>query len=159
MGKTAYFGIATLDHDEELAQAVGNMIVTWSSAEVTMQIILAKITGLDWPMVMTMYYRIPTFEARTKIIRAMLEEWETKKYDPKKIAHALGKLASLSVTRNGWVHGKWALSLDETETVVFNHREKANTPGRRKPVTASAVNNHAAAVRRWRDQLQEFLPD
>jgi len=67
--------IDCMDHDPDLAHALWNMIVAWSRAETSLVNTFATISGMHFNIATIAYYRIPTFEARVKVIQAMLTEW------------------------------------------------------------------------------------
>ena len=91
-----YLGIHNLAHDRELAAALGDMLVAWANIEKQMLIVLACILNVHPNQMLVGYFRIPTFEARTKLIRAFLSEWETKDFDRDAIAHIISKISKLS---------------------------------------------------------------
>lgn len=154
----SYTDIDNLDHAPELAEALGNMVVAWARAELILSNTLALVCGLNVNMALFGYYRIPTFEARVKFIRALITEWETT-LDKEAIDRAIDKLAKLSATRNNWVHGAWAMDRKSPtkDTVVFNFRA-AEGKGRRKPIKAHDVNHHADAVRSRTGALEALIP-
>jgi hypothetical protein len=154
----AYFNIDNLDHDPRLATALGNMLVAWAYAEYTLVNTLAAIMAIDPNMAWVTYYRVPTFEARVKVIRAAITEWEPPAHlDKAAIDTAVEKLAKLSMTRNGWVHGDWCADGKFTETVIFDARRGPDDPARRKDMKAADVINHCEAVRRRAHDLRELV--
>lgn len=76
-----YFGLRDLSHAPDLAAALGNMIVAWAYAEHTLLQVISRVTGAGLNMSLAGYFRIPTFEARTKLILALLSEWSASHYD------------------------------------------------------------------------------
>lgn len=146
-----------LDHDPELAEALGNLFIVWAAAESRMVWILAATCNLDINQANEAYYRIPTFDPRTNVIRALLAQWHTKKYKPEEIAKVVARLSRLSKTRNGWVHGVWMKREGGDDTAVINFRA---APGkeRGKLVKVADVDNHLEAVRAQISQLYKFLP-
>jgi hypothetical protein len=155
---TAYISLIDLSHDTELATALGNMVVIWAHAETIMIYALARISGTGVNMAQAGYYRIPTFEARSKFILALLPEWKTTEFDKDAIETAIVKLAKLASTRNHWVHGDWCISKDDKKVaVIFNHRAEMNSPERRKPVKANDVRQHCDAVRRRAGALANLI--
>ena len=70
-------------------------------------------------MAQTGYYRLPTFEARTNFILALINEWDGAGFPKNDIVTEIQKLGKLAGTRNGWVHGDWCVSKDKKETVIF----------------------------------------
>jgi hypothetical protein len=142
----AYYTLEDLSNDPKLAEALGNMVAAWAGAEVTLISTLARITGMPLNMAQAGYYRIPTFEARVKFIRALMTEWKTDLFNTEGIDLAIQKLSKLASTRNHWIHGDWCASDDEKEIVVFDHRADPDSSHRRKPVKAADVTNHCKAV-------------
>jgi hypothetical protein len=74
-----YFSIRDLTHDPKLALALGNMVVAWADAERALIRVFGRIAKIDYKLAVAAYYRIPTFESRVKVIRAMLDESKTRK--------------------------------------------------------------------------------
>jgi hypothetical protein len=153
-----YSGLRDLNHDRELAATLGDMVIAWSNAENALVNVFYKITNVSWAMAAAGYYRIPSFEARTKTIRAMLCEWNTEVYDPGAIYRAVLKLNSLSKFRNDLVHGSWAQAYGSGETVIFDYRERPDAAKRYRPVKSADIKNHVEAVHRRTDQLSALMP-
>ena len=151
------YDIDNLDHDNALAIALGNMVVAWARAEAVLSFVLAAVCGLDANMATIGYYRIPTFEARTKFLRALITEWQTDKYDKEAISTAITKLNALARSRNDWVHGLWCLNDETQETMIFDFRRDVEK-GRRKPVKAGDVAQHVLAVRLKTNELHHLIP-
>lgn len=158
MATESYTDIDRLDHAPDIAAALGNMVVAWANAETAMVFAFAAVCGINGNFAHFGYYRIPTFDARTKVIRAMLAEWETTKYDRDAIATAIGKLSHLSKARNEWIHAVWCKETKGTDTVVFDFR-KPDGNGRRKPVKAADIINHIIAVRARTIELRKLVPE
>jgi hypothetical protein len=114
-----YQSLRDLSHDPELSRALGNMIVTWAHAETILIHALARVSGMTANMAQTGYYRLPTFEARTNFILALINEWDGAGFPKNDIVTEIQKLGKLAGTRNGWVHGDWCVSKDKKETVIF----------------------------------------
>lgn len=141
-------GLRNLNHDPELAKALGDMVVVWSNAEQSLVNVLHRMSSLPYPMAVAAYYKIPTFEARVKVIRAMLCEWKTDKYDIKAIDRAVLKLNVLARTRNKYVHRTWLIRNLSSETYLCNYRTETEDPDRMELVNVSVVRNHVSAVER-----------
>jgi hypothetical protein len=154
----SYYDLDDLEHDPKLAEALGNMVVAWASAETALCNIFACIANLHINFAMMAYYRIPTFEARSKVVQSMLSEWETKTYDPATISDAVAKLSKLAGTRNDWIHGVWCGDKAKRETVVFDFRAPLDSDRRSKPVKAADVSNHVNAVRLRAETLRDLVP-
>jgi hypothetical protein len=149
-----YDDISDVDHDPELAAALGNVMVVWAFAETALVLALSRVTGVSVIRATRSYYRIPTFESRVKFIRALLEGWSHPAFDNAAIDDAISKISSLSGTRNKWVHGVWVKRTDSNVTAVFNYRAPDDHQDRVKPVKAHDVSLHCETVRkRARDLL------
>lgn len=107
-----------LDHDPDLAEALGNLLIVWSAAESRLTWVVSVACEMEINRATDMYHRIPTFDSRTKVIQALLANWETKKYKPAEIAKVVTRLSRLSKTRNEWVHGSWMKQEDQDLTGV-----------------------------------------
>jgi hypothetical protein len=153
-----YGGLRDLTHDRELAGRLGDMVIAWSNAENALVNVFHIITNVSWAMAAAGYYRIPSFEARTKTMRAMLCEWNTDVYNPGAIHRAVLKLNALSKFRNDLVHGNWAQAQGSGETVIFDYRELPDAAKRCRPVKAVDIKNHVEAVHLRTDQLLALVP-
>ncbi len=146
-----------LDHDTDLAEALGNMVVAWARAETALVDTYVAVLHSHFNLAMVAYYRIPTFEARIKVLMAMLAQWDDKFYNPADIKTAVSKLAKLARTRNKWIHGCYGVNLEGTKTVVYDFRAEPNTPERRKPIKAADVQQHVEAVRRRTHDINSLI--
>jgi len=153
-----YGRLRDLPHDRELAGTLGDMVIAWSDAENALITIFHKIANIPWEMAVAGYYRIPTFDARTRVIRAMIREWKTDVYNPNAIDHEIENLNKLSRTRNGWVHGYWAQAHGSCETNIFDYRQEQHSAKRCLPIKAADVRNHVEAVHQRTDQLWALVP-
>lgn len=93
-------------------------------------------------------HRIPTFESRSKMIMASTLEWDVPDELKEETRTAIKKLANLATTRNHWVHGNYCRNADGSSTVIFDYRQAANSPKRKRPVKAHDIEDHAEAVNR-----------
>lgn len=153
----AYHDIDQLIGNDEVAQALGNMIVAWAAAESAVLYAMCAVCSMHPNQAHYGYYRIPTFEARVNFITAMIPEWPTSKYDKDAIAVAIGRIKDLSLTRNNWVHNVWSVG-DDKELVVFNFRAKEDK-GRRKAVKGSDINQHSTLLRQRTRELRKLISD
>jgi hypothetical protein len=152
-----FFDLKTLEGDPELGYALGDMVVAWAYAETVLVGVLACITNCGLNIIQTGYYRIPTFEARVKFIRAMIPEWKTTTLDKMAIDHEVKKLSAIAGKRNHWIHGDWCYGRNSGMIVVFDHRADVTSPDRRKPVKAQDVKNHADTVRKRANTLAHLI--
>lgn len=152
-----YLALEDLSHDPELAQALGNMVVAWANAEITLFSTFSRVANIGLNMAMESYHRIPTFESRVKFTLALVDEWQTADFDKAAIGTTIEKLGKLAKTRNEWVHGDWCALRDKSKTVVFNHRRSPDDPRRTKSVKAHDVRDHCAAVNRRANDLANFI--
>jgi hypothetical protein len=141
-----YYTLTDLSHDHDLAAALGNMVVAWAYAEHILLQVISRVTGAGKNMSAAGYYRVPTFESRTRFILALLTEWKTSVYDKDAITTTVEKLEKIAAARNQWIHGDWCTNKGETITVIFNHRVPSGSPKRRKTVKTADVVNHSKAV-------------
>ncbi len=152
-----YISIEDLSHDPKLAEALGNMIIIWSHAEIMLFSTYARITGVGLNMAMISYSRLPTFETRSKFLDSLLLEWSTSKYDKGAIKKEIGKLAKLAATRNQWVHSDWCANQDKTQTVIFNQRLPSTSDKRKKAVKAADVIQHNKTVKSRADEIGRLV--
>lgn len=153
-----YHSLRNLKHDPELATALGNMVVAWAHAETVLLLTLARVTGASVHMAQAGYYRVPTFESRTKFILGLMAEWHpAADFDREEILKAVEKLSKLASARNGWVHGDWCVAADKSHTVIFDHRTESGSPHRRRPVKAADIRNHNEAVLKRAAELDDLI--
>jgi hypothetical protein len=154
-----YVDIDNLSHDPKLAEALGNMVVAWARAETQLANVFACIMVAHFNLATAAFYRIPSFEARAKVLLAILEKWENPTHDAAEIAAQITKLVRLAKTRNHWVHGVWCNEqTDSPNTVVFDFRAPDDSERRRKPVKAADVTNHIEAVHGRIEALNRLVP-
>jgi hypothetical protein len=65
--------------DPALAQALGDMLITWAAAERAMLEALEALAEMPRGTAYVMFFRIPTFESRTKILQALAANWTCPK--------------------------------------------------------------------------------
>jgi hypothetical protein len=152
-----FYSLRDLSHDPKIAAALGNMVVAWAHAEDILLQVISRVTGAKLNMALAGYYRIPTFESRTKFILAILSEWQTAHYDKDAVTKTVEKLGKLASTRNQWIHGNWCTNKDKTLTVIFNHRAHEDSAERRKPVKAADILNRCEAVKRRAQELADLI--
>lgn len=133
---------------------ISRMVVTWAWAETLMANTFACASNAHFNDVAPAFYRIPTFEARTKFLRALLEEWATTKFDRDAIDRVIEVLSRLSKTRNGWVHATWCRDADSGVTALVDMRSQNPV----RPVKAQDVLIHVAAVRTQATRLAKLIP-
>jgi hypothetical protein len=150
-----FTSINNLNHDPELARALGDMVIAWARADTTLVMSLSAITGAPMHMAELGYYRIPSFEARVKMLRAMIPEWQNNNADA--LEKALGKLNNLAHTRNGWVHNCWVISKEDNKTFCIDFRKDPSN--RSKPVKASDVRHHAESVISRVTEIEDLVID
>jgi hypothetical protein len=149
-----YLDLDNLDHDPDLAIALGNMMIAWARAETALVQVFSFISGMHFNLTSVAYYRIPTFEARTKVILAMIREWQADQASRERYALAVSKLSKLASTRNHWIHGIWGYDEDTKTTVTFDLRGS----GPAKPVKANDVRHHVTTVRQRTADLEKMVP-
>jgi hypothetical protein len=149
-----------------LGQALGDMLVAWSAAERALVITLQFLTHTKRSAAVAMYFRIPTFESRIKVIRALAADWTQPKIpkesfiqelDVQALAKMVDKLSKLSLTRNGWVHGSWTFNPRDKTISVINYREPLDSEKRRTPIKANDIKVHVTAVKEWIRKLRGEL--
>jgi hypothetical protein len=143
-----YIDLDNLRHEPKIAESLGNMVVAWARAESVLTNTFACVVNIHLNMAIMAFSRVPTFEAKIKVVRAALTEWKPKQYDRDAIDKAVDKLSKLARARNDWVHGVWCRDQEgRRETVIFDFRAP-EADGRRKPVAAPDIENHIEAVKK-----------
>ena len=127
---------------------MGNMVIAWSAAEHYLKNLLGIITQTDHEITAAIYYRVSMFESRIKMIRALLQRWETDDYDVESIDKCIGKLSALSPARNRWIHGDYYVSFCFSRLATHDWREEAESPRRRQLVKAHDIRLHSETVRK-----------
>ena len=155
---SAYEDIDNLDHEPDIAIALGNMVVAWARAESALINVFAAVSGMHIDMATAAYFRIPSFEARIKILQAMIPEWEADGSKRDAMLEVITKLSKLAAARNKWIHGVWSATRDLSETVVFNFRTSSNEVGRRLVIRVNDIDTHVNAVRGRTHDMRIITP-
>jgi hypothetical protein len=154
-----YLNLDNLDHDPRLAQALGNMVVAWSRAETQLLNVFACVMNVHFNLATAAFYRIPTFEARTKVVLGILKDWNNRSVNSDEVKAEITALNRLSKTRNNWVHGVWCVDeSNDSDTVIFDFRADDKSGRRNRPVVIADVANHLAAVRNRVTALNKLIP-
>lgn len=69
-----YLSLWDLEHDQKLATALGDMVVVWTNAERVLLGTMARVLGARLNFVQPAFYRLPTFESRSKFIKALIDD-------------------------------------------------------------------------------------
>jgi hypothetical protein len=163
MSDPRFIDIDNLDHAEDIATALGQMVVAWAKAEVILSMCFARVMGIEPNRAFSPFYRIPTFESRVKVILAMIDGWGKTPYDKDKIRGLVEKISAQSEARNSWVHGIWSKNDANDDTVIFRFR-KPTGKGRMMPIRVQDIHNHLIALRATVEELgrivvpNEFVP-
>ncbi|MEZ5842734.1 MAG: hypothetical protein R3D27_03245 [Hyphomicrobiaceae bacterium] len=154
---TEFPDLDSLDHDEKLAAALGNMVVAWARAETVLVKAYAHAMQVHYNMAASLYYNIPTFESRVKALRAIVSDRPHPFSDREPILQAVSALSELAATRNMWVHGLWVIDPKRKVTRLFNMKI-GGAKRRSVQVTVNAVRQHVQAVRERSRELAALLP-
>jgi len=146
----------TLELAPDIAAELGNMVVVWAFAEAALSHTLSVVSGMTTNMAMMGYYRVPTYEARTKFIASLIEQWNPQTIDKAAIAKNIASLNRLAASRNKWIHGIWARGKTTGDIVTFHLRER-NETNRKQPIKAADIKNHNCAVRERAKQLYRLI--
>lgn len=95
-------------------------------------------------------------EARTKVIRAILQDDDCKLKNRTAIDEVVERLSKLSRARNNWIHG--AYFSDGESVVTFDYRVSLDHPGRRKLIKAHDIRHHVTTVLQRTKELETHLP-
>lgn len=147
----------SLDHDTKLAQALGNMLVAWARAETVLVHAYAVATGLHLNICAAAYYKIPTFDSRTKALLAIIDERPDPFPERAALKSPVSSLVTLSKTRNQWVHAVWVSKTGSKLTQIFNMGKDG--PSRvATQITANAVRQHVTAVQAQSRKIERLSP-
>jgi hypothetical protein len=144
------------DDNQDVAIALGNMVVAWSAAEWTLSAAFSTIANMDMSQADRAYYRIPTFEARIKVMLAMIPDRKPDGTDIKAMQKAIEAISGLAATRNNWVHNSWTVDTDTGGLMVTNSRIRGD--GWAKPVKAHDIRHHTETVIRRTRELDDLIP-
>jgi len=150
-----YEDLDSLDHDPELAQALGSMLAAWARAETTLVHAYAVATGLHLNLCSAAYYKIPTFEARAKVLLALIEERPDPFPERGTLMKAVSGLVALAPTRNRWVHAVWVSKAGSTLTHVFNMGKDGKSRVAQQ-ITGNAVRQHVLAVQAKAREIEKL---
>jgi hypothetical protein len=147
MAPNSIISLSTLKDFPEIANALGEMVVVWANAEISLIGALTRVSGSDnINQMQRAYYHLPTFDTRIKFIRSLIPRWKTDAFDKAAIDKCVEKLGKLASARNHWIHGDWCHDRSLNLPVIFDHRSE-NPEKRKKSVRAQDIKNSVDAVR------------
>lgn len=164
---SGFFGLFAMNNDRvvsvtnlashpDIAKALGEMVVAWANVDCTLVLALSHAAKMDANLALTAYYRIPTFEARTKTIIAILADSDCRLLNREAVAKAVSKLAKLASARNNWIHGSYFT--DGTKIINFDYRRPIGHESRTRTLKAHDIMDHVSAVHRRTIDLNRLLP-
>lgn len=140
--ESGFFSASNYLQMEDIATALGDMMIAWSRAEVALTNALAVMIGMEEYEASRIYVQLPNFHSSIKLLNALIDV--NPKFDP--LTRPISKLNRLAGTRNSFVHGFYIYS--ETGKVrVVDRRVPEEEEGRSKPVSAHDIHQHAHNVR------------
>lgn len=148
-----YWMIGSLDHAPAIAEALGNVMVSWSYAESAFLGLLNALVPVNFLQAATIFYSIPTLEGRLKLIGNLVNsrpDHETKRLTA--ILDAISAVRRLSKARNDFVHNAWAIRADAKATVTFDYLE-TGAQQRRRTMHPGDMLRHARTVKSRTDNL------
>lgn len=148
------FSLTGLSDFPDLAQALGEMVITWANAEISLIGAMTRVSGsTNLRQMQHAYYHLNTFDARIKYVRALIPDWRGEGFDKEAIDNCVEKISKLAGARNHWIHGDWCMDTSLNQPVIFDHRTSKDHL-RKKPVKAADVMNHVEAVRARSNELK-----
>src|SRR4051812_2488976 len=100
MTKHRIFSLTGLNDFPEVANALGEMVVAWANAEISLIGALTRVSGSEnLNQMQRAYYHLPTFDTRIKFIRSLIPEWKTEEFDKEAIDKCVDKLSKLASAR------------------------------------------------------------
>ena len=84
-----YVDLDSLNHDPGIAEALGNMVVAWARAETQLANVFACVLEIHFNLAMAAFYRIPTFDARSKVLLAILKRGQAPNTTPSRLRCSL----------------------------------------------------------------------
>ncbi|MFO1090601.1 MAG: hypothetical protein U1E46_13595 [Hyphomicrobiales bacterium] len=151
-------GLADLNHDKPLAEALGQMVVAWSNAEQALVSVKALLShSHSYPEVQEAYYRDFSFKKRIGNLREEVLAWTGQGYDKAALLAAIDGLQGAAGTRNRFVHGTWLWQNGSGITYVTDHRKDTGEPDRLTPINAFDIEHHVQEVRRNAETIWALL--
>src|SRR4051812_3740624 len=84
----------------EIAAALGNLVIAWSSAESKLVAVLRVIENISYNDAARQYYKMTSFGSRKNLLRKKISEWNSDKYEKDTICALIEELNGLSNQRN-----------------------------------------------------------
>ena len=140
---SVYHPIWSAADDQELATAIGDVILAWNMAEYDQVAMMAAMLNIPFNRASQLYHRIPNFRGRTQALYALVGC--TEGFD--ELCPFIAKYSKLSKTRNAIVHGAFIRSWDGTDTRRVRLDEPSDSQHRSAPTKANDIRQHAEAVR------------
>jgi hypothetical protein len=92
----------------EIAAALRNLVIAWSSAESKLVGVLSVVEDISYNEAARQYYKTSSFGGREKLLRKKISGWNSDKYEKDTICALMEELNGLSKQRNNFVHGVWS---------------------------------------------------
>lgn len=134
-----------------MAEALGDMVLAWHSAEDFLVGCFAAILGTEHYKASRLYQKLPNFRSRTQALLMLIELHP--EFEP--VQPFILKLSSLSKTRNNWIHGVMLMPFlgirtpdDLRDLRAVDLDEPLTSKRRSKPIKPADIRNHADAVRK-----------
>ena len=151
-----YYDLADLDHDPEIAKALGNLVVVWARTESALSFVLSEVMEINPNKAQIIFHRIPGFQGKINFIKTLIEQSDYG-YDRKgKLLSSVSLFEKLALQRNHWIHGIWCVNEGRHETSLFHFRGKAEA--QRTPVKAKDIIDHITAVQGEIEKIRVLLP-
>ena len=138
-----YHPIWSATDDQELATAIGDVILAWTQAEYDLVAMLAAMLDIPFNRASQLYHKIPNFRGRVQALYALMAC--TDGFE--QLRPFIAKLSSLSKTRNAIVHGAFIRAHDGSEIRRVRLDEPTQNDNRSVVTKAHDIHQHADTVR------------
>lgn len=153
--------INNLNDRPELAKALGNLTVAWSSAERMMYFLFWVSSQTDQSRAYEIYETITSNHTRNDLTKRLLKFNEKSHAKYPDLIEAFNNLLEMQKTRNELVHRTWVIG-DDGQLGLLDHRMKAKEPVIsvfEESTVVSLVERMNATSSRLINLMQEIYPE
>ena len=138
-----YRPIWSASDNQDLATAIGDVILAWTQAEYDLVAMLAAMLDIPMNRASQLYHKIPNFRGRVQVLYTLMACTDVfEQFRP-----FISKLSSLSKTRNAIVHGAFIRAVEGLEIRRVRLDEPSESDNRSAVTKAHDIRQHADTVR------------